>query len=173
MDKFKDWKDLSFRLNRYATGDYIKKCTSCEDVYLGDKRSSLCLECDLIEVKKELESQKKYSKYQRTIDVGVINNAIYCLRNDDSFSDDDIDALIVDLNLLKNRLLNPNRPQKPNELNIKLKKLSKVIHKESQDDSIPINEKIGVKILKSAGILTNDNKLSDKYEHLINLLDWK
>ncbi|MFW6219703.1 MAG: hypothetical protein ACOC33_02545 [bacterium] len=107
----KDWKELKFRLNRFGTGDYVNNCSECKSLFIGDKRASLCFECDLKEVNE------------------ILNNK-----------------------------------QSNIDLNEKVQKIFERVHKESQDNSIPIDEKIGVKILKSAGILTDDNKLSDKYD---------
>ena len=114
MDKFKDWKDLSFRLNRFATGKYLHECPKCQGGYLGDKRASLCFECDLEEVKLKLKNTQT-------------------------------------------------------DIHEKINDMTRFVHNESKDDSIPIDEKAGVKLLKSAGILGTDNKLTDKYDFTIDL----
>lgn len=49
------------------------------------------------------------------------------------------------------------------ELVFKIKEISKIVKKQSKDNSIPLEEKLGIKVLKDAGILDIDNKVSKHY----------
>ena len=54
--------DFSFRINGYATGDYLNKCWSCNRSFFGDKRSVICLPCALKENEKQLSKLTQLKK---------------------------------------------------------------------------------------------------------------
>ena len=57
--------EKSFRLNRYATGNYFNKCVVCGDEFIGDKRANHCLDCDIKTTLKTITALQRENKRLR------------------------------------------------------------------------------------------------------------